>query len=187
MVILLYSGSSGPNQNSSLTHDVQTCVRIFPLVGCSSSFCTTPCGNATSDFVSENNCLSIHSSALRGGNLYCWLAVTGGGKRCLNMSFDCGLIAPCVARARRRPKGESHPQHGKYIGHNYCFYFPFTSRQVLVVSGSVVFQDLSDAFVDVCPIERLSNNKSRVSVTALAPAMSAVMAVHTFLRYCIFQ
>ena len=65
------------------------------------------------DFVSTY--LFVHSSALRGGNQYCWPPVTSAGSRCHNMSF--GPDHPISRALDGDPRGKSHTKQSSPFNH----------------------------------------------------------------------
>ena len=65
------------------------------------------------DFVSTY--LFVHSSALRGGNQYCWPPVTSAGSRCHNMSF--GPDHPVSRALDGDPRGKSHTKQSSPFNH----------------------------------------------------------------------
>ena len=65
------------------------------------------------DFVSTY--LFVHSSALRGGNQYCWPPVTSAGSRCHNMSF--GPDHPVSRALDGEPRGKSHTKQSSPFNH----------------------------------------------------------------------
>ena len=154
---------------SSLTWDVQTCVRIF--------FHDSLCFHISHSFVRPSRSrFSVDKQLFALKGAACILDENmDSAHRSENTS--CGENARhLVSHALDdNLRGKSHPQQRHF--HVAFFSFTFTDPLALCVFG--IIQDFVNAIVDVSLVDFLSKNKSSTPVNMPALAISAAMSVQT--------
>ena len=136
------------------------------------------------NFVPRHDSLSIHSCALRGGNLYCGPPITleaHANTRVLALRLRKSM-APCF-RTRPTVTQGAHHIHSTAgvpitMSCNLLFRLDNLQLSLVAVSSEIFFHTVAD----VCPVDFFVEHRSGASVNTLASPKKAAMHGRAFFQ-----